>query len=238
MRNVSRTDALKNYALIFGPVLVIAAIIYSSFVLSIAVDFLTAGLLTYAVSLAAIAPILWVSGRTIPRGIRRIEDQAMQDPRQDNRVLNNIQGNNVLLTVFHLKLIFTYAFLISFGLLVLALKILSQSGNLLEALGLFQSYLYDIVFVMGAIALLVLPLWLLRRVQRQAVRGAESALYSNQYRLGFPEIEATVSRRGTVEKVWGRVLSISNQLVIAKAGNYAESLEWRDIVSVSAQQAP
>lgn len=223
LRHHSRKEALANYSLIFGPLLIIS--VFVVVLLNTKIDFFTAAIGTYSAALVQVPLVLWFGRRRITREIARGE----------GRVLGSSRGNKVLIQLLHLKLFFQYGLLIGVGFLGAALKTLSESpGGVLQAVGLLQNTIVDIILFLFALVTLIAPLYLLRRTQVNTVRLVENILFTNHFLLSYPEVEATINRKLAIEKVWGRLTSISNQMVLSKASGYVESFNWRDVVGIAA----
>ncbi len=215
-------ELIVNYFWTLLPVGILAFIVY--LLLGVRLDFLTAGIGSYTVCLGEIPIVLWFGHRRIPHQVKGFH----------GKLINSREGKQTLITFFHLKVLFQYALLMSFGLLATALKTLAETpGALLQGIGLLQNEIADIIILLFIMVVLIAPLWLLRRVQVEAVRQVEDLLFKNHFGLAFPQVEVTVNRKLGVEKVWGRVTAIGKRIEVSKASNYVENFEWRDVIGVA-----
>jgi hypothetical protein len=222
LRHEDAKELVENYFWTLLPVGILAFIVY--LLLGVNLDFLTAGIGSYAVCLGEVPLVLWFGHRRIPGQVKGFK----------GRLINSREGKQTLITFFHLKALFQYALLTSIGLLATALKTLTQTpGALLQGIGLLQNEIVDMIILLFIIVTLLAPLWLLRRVQVEAIRQVEDLLFKNHFGLTFPQVEVIVNRKLGVEKVWGRVTAIGKRIEVSKASNYVENFEWRDIIGVA-----
>jgi len=223
LRSRSKREVAVNYMWILVPVLILALFVY--FLLNFQLDLATAGIASYVTALLGIPIVLWFGRRSIPQEVESSQGRLVESER----------GNKVLITFLHLKFLFQYVLLVSFGFLATALKTFFETpGSLFQGIGLLQNEFVDFVVLSFIIVVLIVPLWLLRRYQIQAIRQVENKLFLNHFELGFPQVEATINRKLGIEKVWGRVTAIGKRIEISKAGNYVENFEWRDVIGVAA----